>query len=218
MATRQLAHKNLTVEFWVDAARFDGDDHGPYQYLATDQLRFVKGDNVAVALDSIPPRLLSEIMRDVDLFVSVASIGNDPGWQDGGPDRRFADYWERFAFGSLGATAETRREALAALLPALSIASRCSLGERFLVVRGDRRSYKIHLGSAHVQIEPDSQYLCIVSDRSKGATKRVVLPFEGDGTLSLILSKAFLLAEDGKITDPGILSQIERAGARQPHR
>lgn len=34
------------------------------------------------------------------------------------------------------------------------------------------------------------------------------LPFEGDRTLSIILSKAFLLAEDGKIKDPTIMRQI----------
>jgi hypothetical protein len=38
----------------------------------------------------------------------------------------------------------------------------------------------------------------------------VQLPFEGDGTLSIILSKAFLLADDAKITDPTITSQLAR--------
>jgi hypothetical protein len=41
-------------------------------------------------------------------------------------------------------------------------------------------------------------------------TTNVALPFEGDMTLSVILSKAFLLAADDKITDPSILSQIVR--------
>ena len=34
------------------------------------------------------------------------------------------------------------------------------------------------------------------------------LPFEGDRTLSLIISKAFMLAEDTKIKDATILSQL----------
>ena len=38
----------------------------------------------------------------------------------------------------------------------------------------------------------------------------VFLPFEGDNTLSVILSKAFLLADDAKIKDPSIISQIKR--------
>ena len=37
---------------------------------------------------------------------------------------------------------------------------------------------------------------------------KVFLPFEGDNLLSVILSKAFLLAEDRKIKDPTIVNQI----------
>ena len=54
---------------------------------------------------------------------------------------------------------------------------------------------------------PNDQYLCIVPDRSS-RTPDVFLPFEGDPTLAVILSKAFLLAEDDKITDPTITRQI----------
>jgi hypothetical protein len=36
-----------------------------------------------------------------------------------------------------------------------------------------------------------------------------VLPFEGDHMLSVILSKAFLLAADDEITDKTILYQIK---------
>jgi hypothetical protein len=62
-------------------------------------------------------------------------------------------------------------------------------------------------------MEPGSRYLCIVADRSvRGAAPsgRIWLPFEGDTTLSLILSKAFLLAADTAITDPAIVSQLTR--------
>jgi len=34
------------------------------------------------------------------------------------------------------------------------------------------------------------------------------LPFEGDGTLSIVLSKAFLLAADDTIKDPTIVRQV----------
>ena len=36
----------------------------------------------------------------------------------------------------------------------------------------------------------------------------VFLPFEGDTLLSLIISKAFLLADDKKIKDPTIRRQL----------
>jgi len=54
-------------------------------------------------------------------------------------------------------------------------------------------------------MEPNNSYLCIVEVRAKN---NVMLPFEGDRTLSLILSKAMLLANDTKIKDKTILSQI----------
>jgi hypothetical protein len=51
--------------------------------------------------------------------------------------------------------------------------------------------------------------LCIVPDRTqKSPTEKVFIPFEGDTGLSIILSKAFLLADDDKITDRTITSQI----------
>ena len=58
-------------------------------------------------------------------------------------------------------------------------------------------------------MEPNDQYLCIVPDRSSAA-ESVLLPFEGDNTLSIILSKAFLLADDRKIKDATITRQINR--------
>ena len=54
------------------------------------------------------------------------------------------------------------------------------------------------------------QYLCIVPDsRSRTRTDDLFLPFEGDNTLSIIISKSFLLADDTKITDPTITRQID---------
>ena len=60
-------------------------------------------------------------------------------------------------------------------------------------------------------MEDGSQYLCIVP--GAGAPAGVVLPFEGDGVLSLVLSKAFLLARDDRIQDPSIRSQIRPVGS-----
>jgi hypothetical protein len=49
-----------------------------------------------------------------------------------------------------------------------------------------------------------------VPRQTTGGGERVFLPFEGDGTLSVILSKAFLLADDARITDPSITSQLKK--------
>ncbi len=157
----------------------------------------------------IPPLVFSEVMRDVDLFVGVASVGNDPNWQDGGPEGRYQDYWQSYSFGDLSATAQTRREILERLVPRLNIADRCSFDDRFLIVRGDLRTYKIHLGSSNILMEPNDQYLCIVPSRGAGPGDKVFLPFEGDQRFAVILSKAIMLADDRKIKDPTIVSQIK---------
>ncbi|MEX0724765.1 MAG: hypothetical protein WD065_00765, partial [Planctomycetaceae bacterium] len=143
------------------------------------------------------------------LFVGVASVGNDPTWQDGGPQGRYRDYWHTYSFGELSGSATTRKQVLERLVPRLNIADRCSLSDRFLVVRGNKRTYKIHLGSGNILMEPNDQYLCIVPDsRARAKEDDLYLPFEGDGVLSIIISKALLLAADDKIKDPTITRQI----------
>jgi hypothetical protein len=164
-----------------------------------------------VPLADVPPVVFSEVMRDVDLFVSAASVGADPRWLETAP-ARYADYWSHFSFGELAPSAQSRRAVLERLLPRLRIAARCTLTDRFLVVRGDLRTYKIHLGSGNVQMEPNSQYLCIVPRRGAdlpGEPGHLYLPFDEDSVLSVILSKAFLLADDRAIKDPTITRQIQ---------
>jgi Domain of unknown function (DUF4132) len=237
-SSRDLPEWGLRAEFWIegvgDEYGRDTTDSGSYLYLNTDQVRFYeiaapqrlahasgggysagwnRADAEPVALERVPALVLSEIFRDVDLFVGVASVGNDPTWSDGGPGGRHVDYWHDYGFGDLSANGRTRKAVLERLIPRLKIASRCSFSDKFLVVRGDLRTYKIHLGSGNILMEPNDQYLCIVAKRGAGdatGADRVFLPFEGDATLSIVLSKALLLAEDTKITDPTIVSQIKR--------
>jgi hypothetical protein len=214
--TRDLAGWGMRAEFWVEAAGDEFSPAGVALHVATDKVRFVRADDEEVPLAAVPPLVFSEVMRDVDLFVSVCSVGNDPEWVDGGREPQ-RGYWREWAFGSLNATAETRHGILERLLPKLRIAAQCTLRERFLVVRGQLETYKIHLGSGNILMEPNDQYLCIVPNRkasSREENAKVFLPFEGDGTLSVILSKAFLLAEDEKIEDETILKQIQRATGR----
>jgi hypothetical protein len=206
----------VRAEFRVDGI---GEDEtmwtpaGIYLYASTDQVRFFRrGAFEPMSLLDVPPLVFTEVMRDVDLFVGVASVGNDPTWRDSGP-AAYRHFWENYSFGALSATAETRRAVLERLLPRLTaLAGRWSLDGRFLVVRGDMRTYRIHLGSGNILMEPNDEYLCIVPTRAKAAdgSDHVFLPFDGDATLSLILSKALLLASDSAITDPTIVRQINR--------
>jgi hypothetical protein len=238
-ATKVLWQWDIRAEYWVegigDQYGMDTNETGTYLYLTTDQVRFYRIDAVEnrahaggggysaqrwfgrgiaepLPLEEIPSLVFSEIMRDVDMFVGVASVGNDPNWLDGGGDVRYRDYWHSFSFGDLTESSKTRKQVLETLVPRLKIAERCKLTDKFLVVRGDIRTYKIHLGSGNILMEPNDQYLCIVPSRGSGVMgkEKLFVPFEGDQTLSIILSKAFLLAEDKKISDPSITRQIKR--------
>jgi hypothetical protein len=210
VAKKDLPDQEIRAEFFHDPLNAAGTQ--PVEHCTTDQVRFfAAGSAEPMALAAVPPLVFSEAMRDVDLFVSVASVETDPNWADRGENRAYADAWRDFAFGELRESAKMRRDALLRIVPKLRIADRCTVEERWLTVRGDLATYRIHLGSANIQMEPGSRYLCIVVDRggSRGADARVFLPFEEDGTLSVILSKAFLLADDRKIKDPSILGQIK---------
>jgi Domain of unknown function (DUF4132) len=234
-ATLELPQWNLRAEFWVEGAGndygVDTTETGTYLYLSTDQVRFYAsnanqnhahasgggytqyvpgGDDPSqpIPLEQIPPLVLSEVLRDVDLFVGVASVGNDPTWNDGGPEGRYREYWQSYSFGDLNETAQTRKATLEKLIPRLKIRDVARVEGKFLHVKGSIREYKIHLGSSNILMLPNDQYLCIVPGQTKSSSN-VQLPFEGDQMLAVILSKAFLLAEDTKITDQTITRQIK---------
>jgi hypothetical protein len=211
IASLPLSAHGLTAEYWVSEVNADGawNDTGIYNYVSTDQVRFVRGD-APVPLPAVPPLAFSEVMRDVDLFVGVASVGNDPQWRDNGGLAQFRNYWESYSFGDLSEVAKTRKLALERLVPRLKIGKVSTIKGNFLVVKGHRHVYKIHLGSGNILMEPNDQYLCIVPDRSAKTLgdSAVFLPFEGDAVLSIILSKAQLLMDDDQITDPTILRQL----------
>ncbi|MFE5585663.1 DUF4132 domain-containing protein [Kitasatospora sp. NPDC056531] len=226
---RLLPEWGLRAEFRVHG--MDADLWANFEHLGTDQVRFYPIDapeNAThagsgqygpvmrpgvqlvepVPLAEVPPLVLSEVLRDVDLFVGVTSVGNDPAWSDGGPDGRYRDYWQSYSFGELSQSARERGELLARLLPRLAVGERCTVDGRFLEVRGELRTYRIHLGSGNILMSPNDTYLCIVPGTDGPADGQPQLPFEGDHMLAVILSKALLLARDGAITDPTITSQI----------
>jgi hypothetical protein len=200
----------LTASFLVNAEWQENatNEAGIFNYITTDQVRFTRNGEPLIMQD-VPAMVFTEIMRDVDLFVGVTSLGNDPTWQDGG-DVFMNTYWREYSFKDLTESAEIRSEVLQSIIPKLKIATQCSFDKKFLIVKGKVRTYKIHMGSGNILMEPNDQYLCIVPDGSKRTKENVFLPFEGDNLLSIILSKALLLAEDEKITDTTIISQINR--------
>jgi len=214
IAELKIPEFKLKAQFWVQSVDSENayNDSGIWNYVSTDQVRFIhiETDEVLDLVD-VPVIPFSEVLRDVDLFVGVASVGNDPTWRDTGGIAQYRDYWTSYSFGDLNEIAKNRKDILTGLLPKLKISKVSEIRDKFLVVKGKLRTYKIHIGSTNILMEPNDQYLCIVPDRSvKTHTENLFVPFEGDNGLSIVLSKAFLLAEDDKITDSTITSQINQ--------
>ena len=208
----EIPDYNLRAEYLIKELNIQDafNDTGIWLYVATDQVRFSEGGNPVDLID-IPTIVFSEIMRDTDLFVGVASVGNDPTWQDNGGLIQYHNYWQSYSFGDLTEVAKTRKTILEKLVPRLKIAKVTSIDGKFLKVKGKKRTYKIHIGSSNILMEPNDQYLCIVPGPVKNLnSEKLFIPFEGDRGLSILLSKAFMLAEDDKITDETITRQINR--------
>jgi hypothetical protein len=206
----EIPRFGLAAEWDVDfpANEQNVSAHRIYMLIHTGALRFYRaGSQEALALDTIPPLVLSETLRDLDLFTSVCSIGTDPLWGQNNPGGPFQAYWDDFAYGERSSGIAERKAVLERLLPKIGLGAQCRLEGHFLWVQGTRGQYRIHLGSANVQMEPGSRHLCIVQGPGDSAAA-LQLPFDGDRVLSMILSKAILLVNDAKIKDQTILKQL----------
>ena len=143
----------------------------------------------SLKLDDIPDVIFSEVMRDVDMAVSVAHVGGvDPETSH--------------------STVEMRAAILEFTLPLLHLGNVRIQGSHAFV-DGRLADYAIHLGSGVVhQIGGAMLNVLPVHSQHRG---RLFLPFvDDDPKTAEIISKVILFAEDHKLKDPTILSQITR--------
>ena len=148
--------------------------------------------------------------RDVDLVVSIGSIGTDEVRFELADQER--EQWERrhaqYEIG-LAVDAALREALLRPLVPVLGLQDRVTVQDAYAVIRGKRATYRLHLGSGGVYFHDSGKYLCIIADRPR--VQQIYLPFEDpDAKTAVILSKLLLLANDEQIEDPSILRQYPR--------
>ena len=142
----------------------------------------------ALKIKDIPDIIYSEVMRDVDLAVSVAHAGGvDPETSH--------------------STIEMRR-AVAACSLSLFRTKNVRLEGNHAIIDGKLGQYTVHLGSGVVhQIGNAMLFVVPVHSQHRG---RIFLPFvDEDPKTAEIMSKILLFAEDDKIKDPKILQQIQ---------
>ena len=148
---------------------------------------FRRGTWRNLALEEVPPRLFSEVMRDVDLVVSVAHRGGvDPE--------------------ASASTMEMRAALLTETCSLLKIGN-VRVQPPHVLVNGALGKYSVHLGSAVTHKRPGGAvFLVPVHAAHRG---RLFLPFaDDDPRTAEVISKVVLLARDREIQDPTILDQL----------
>ena len=184
---------------------------GVFQFICTDQVRFRSGRRASPIGGRPGSRVLRSDARCRSLRGRM-QIGNDLAWADRGPEP-YGDYWRTYSFGELSELARTRRPVLEALIPKLGIADwLLNLEERFLVVRGDSKTYKIHLGSVMFcwNLAASICASFLHRTRSKCACAMCGFRSKATGVCRSAWSKALMLAGDTKITHTLIVQQIRR--------
>ncbi|MBN2499321.1 MAG: DUF4132 domain-containing protein [Anaerolineales bacterium] len=146
-----------------------------------------KGLIGSMPLDDVPPIIFSEVMRDLDLVVSVAHAGGvDPE-------------------ASLS-TVEMRSALIIEMLKWMKI-DNVELKAQWAIIKGKRADYNVHLGSGNVHLHPGGA-LCVVPVHSQHRG-RLFLPFaDNDPKTAEVVSKVLLFANDKEIKDPTILQQL----------
>ncbi|MBC9933074.1 DUF4132 domain-containing protein [Chitinophaga qingshengii] len=142
-----------------------------------------------VAFKDISPLIFSEVMRDLDLVVSVAHVGGvDPE--------------------ASHSSIEMRKVLLEETLRLFKL-NNVKVNGNHATIKGEMGEYSVHLGSAVVHQLP-GRYLSILPVHSQHRG-RVFLPFVDDDPKSAeLISKVLLLARDHEIQDPTVLEQISR--------
>lgn len=129
----------------------------------------------------------SEVMRDLDLAVSVAHVdGVDPE--------------------ATQSTIDMRRSLLEETCRFLKL-DNVQLDSKHALIQGEYGHYSVHLGSGVVPKQPGGS-LCVVAVTAQHRG-RLFLPFaDDDPRTAEVVSKVLLLARDREIQDPTILEQI----------
>ena len=141
-----------------------------------------------ILIDDVPDLIFTEVMRDIDLVVSVAHIG------DVDPEASHS-------------TIEMRK-AIVEFNCKLFKLKNVTFTENHALIKGERAEYSIHLGSGLIHQKAGSAINVLpVHSQHRG---RVFLPFiDDDPKTAEIMAKVLLFAQDDKIKDVFILEQIK---------
>lgn len=183
---RVCHHDNLIVNLYAQADWFSPSE---IEAPSIDYVTFTsRKDNQPVKIQDIDDVLYSEIMRDLDMAVSVAYVGGvEPITST--------------------STVELRKTMIQLTCQLMHL-DNVEIGDRFVNIHGQYNDYTIHLGSGNIHQKGGSTIHVIhVYSKKRG---KVYLPFLDEDPMSAqILTKVIMFAKDTQIKDPSILKQIQ---------
>lgn len=182
-----LYQDDLVVDLYAD---FDWYTPSDIESPSIDAITFsTRREAKAVKIDDVDPTIFSEVMRDLDLAISVAYVGGVD------PDTSYS-------------TVELRANIIQLTCELMKLDNVC-VEKNFAKIKGSLNTYYVNLKNAFIH-QDGGAYINIVAVLSE-RRGHIYLPFlDEDPMTAEVLSKVVLLAEDDKIKDPGILEQIKR--------
>jgi hypothetical protein len=185
--TRTFHHDRVRAQIFPMVSTYKLKSAEPFPIGAVE---FVStSNNARLTLESVPPIVFSETMRDLDLVTTVAFAGGAP----------------------LDATPSTidMRGQLVEQIAQLRQLTNVAVDGHYVRVNGLLNCYWVHLGDgvaraeAHLEARP---FNVLAVHNFNG---QVVLPFVDDDPITAeIVSKVLLLADDSSIRDPWIADQL----------
>lgn len=135
---------------------------------------FVRLRNREVGFQQVLPRLLSEVLRDVDGILTEASVGLDSFWQRRHPDREWQAYLESRRSIESTKTTDTRTD----ILRRFGLANCYVLGS------------EVQIGKVRISLSTGESNQMV-----SAGVESVRMPHEGDSVLQMILHKTLAPVE-----------------------
>lgn len=179
--------QDMVVHLYADADWFSPSD---IEAPSIDYVAFAHRKNgQPVLIETLDDAVFSEVMRDVDLAVSLSFVGGvDPI--------------------TSASTVELRQAIITCTCQMMKLTN-VRVDGHFAHIAGQYNDYSVHLGSGMIHQKAGSAiHMVPVWSGQRG---KVYLPFlDEDPLTAKIVTKVVMLAEDAAIKDPEILRQIQR--------
>lgn len=193
-----LKSLNITAHLLCDYDRYSFAIPTKHIYFTKDNSTKINDykatqDFEKIKLSEIPSITLSEICRDIDLFIATTSIANNIELSE--KRHEFESYRTEYHKGlfSDNANAKIRKQIIEKVAPILKLNIEKFEGN-FVIFSGKNDTYKINLGSGFAQSNETQKHINLIPNTSKlKSDKKTKLPIEDDETLYIILAKIMYL-------------------------